>query len=142
VQNVVFPGARTAQRQAVNAAMSSDFTVQPIAAALPANNAVGEARTASIQPPPRTGTALPASVPMPIPNPTLRFDPLLGLVVIEFYSTAGAVTTSVPSQRQLEEYQKWNVSHLGQSPDGLPEKASTILPGPEHHVKTVTPKQK
>ncbi len=39
------------------------------------------------------------------PNPTLRLVPALGLVVIEFVSKSGAVTTSIPSQRELTAYQ-------------------------------------
>jgi hypothetical protein len=39
------------------------------------------------------------------PNPTLRLDPALGLVVIEFVSKSGAITSSIPSQRQLTAYQ-------------------------------------
>ena len=76
---------------------------------------------------------------MPIPNPTLRFDPVLGLVVIEFYSTTGAVTTSVPSQRQLQEYQRWNVTHLGQTPDGITDPGAPSAATPEHGVKKTTP---
>jgi len=34
-----------------------------------------------------------------LPNPTLRLDPALGLVVIEFLSKSGSVTSSIPSQR-------------------------------------------
>lgn len=77
---------------------------------------------------------------MPMPNPTLRFDPVLGLVVIEFYSTTGTVTTSVPSQRQLHEYQKWNVTHLGQNPHGITDSSPMISPELENHAKKVTPK--
>jgi hypothetical protein len=39
------------------------------------------------------------------PNPTLRLDSALGLVVIEFVSKSGAITSSIPSQRQLTAYQ-------------------------------------
>jgi hypothetical protein len=37
-------------------------------------------------------------------NPTLQFDGRLGLLVIEFHDTSGKITTSIPSQRQLEAY--------------------------------------
>jgi hypothetical protein len=40
-----------------------------------------------------------------VPNPTLRLDPALGLVVIEFLGKGGAVTTSIPTQRELAAYQ-------------------------------------
>lgn len=54
--------------------------------------------------------AAPATTRAPAPpgaNPTLRFDPVLGLVVIEFHNAAGAVTSSVPSQRQIDAYRRW-----------------------------------
>src|ERR1700733_3527174 len=37
-------------------------------------------------------------------NPSFRFDPTVGLVVIEFHDNTGAVSNSIPSQRQLEAY--------------------------------------
>jgi hypothetical protein len=37
-------------------------------------------------------------------NPTLKFDSTLGLLVIEFRDSSGNVSTSIPSQRQLEAY--------------------------------------
>ncbi len=40
------------------------------------------------------------------PNPTLRLDATLGIVVIEFFNGSGAVTTSIPSQQQLRAYQE------------------------------------
>jgi hypothetical protein len=41
------------------------------------------------------------------------------MVVIEFHNTSGALTTSIPSQRQLAAYQKWSVTHIGPAPSGL-----------------------
>jgi hypothetical protein len=38
------------------------------------------------------------------PSPTLRLDPALGLVVIEFLGKTGAVTSSIPTQQQLQAY--------------------------------------
>jgi hypothetical protein len=40
----------------------------------------------------------------PFANPSLRLDPSLGLVVIEFRNDAGTVTRSIPNQRQIEAY--------------------------------------
>ena len=39
------------------------------------------------------------------PNPTLRLDPALGLVVIEFVGKSGAISSSIPTQRELTAYQ-------------------------------------
>src|SRR5271163_4683313 len=37
-------------------------------------------------------------------NPSYQFDPTVGLVVLEFHDNTGAVSNSIPSQRQLEAY--------------------------------------
>jgi len=37
-------------------------------------------------------------------NPSFRFDPTVGLVVIQFHDDNGVVTNSIPSQRQLQAY--------------------------------------
>jgi hypothetical protein len=50
-------------------------------------------------------TTEPAATTAGNPNPTLRLDPALGLVVIEFVSKSGAVTMSIPTQRELTAYQ-------------------------------------
>lgn len=95
--------------------MSSDISVQSIVPARSANDAVGGAITASVQPSPQPE---PVAKSPPIYNPTLRFDSRLGLVVIEFRNDTGGVTTSVPSQRQLEAYQRWATAHIGPAPPG------------------------
>ena len=46
-----------------------------------------------------------------MPNPQLRLDAALGLVVIEFRDESGTVTTSIPSQRQLDAYRMWEQQH-------------------------------
>lgn len=57
---------------------------EPEAHAAPAPHATAQARAA--------GT----------PNPTLRLDPALGLVVMQFHS--GEQTESIPTQQQLDAY--------------------------------------
>ena len=39
-----------------------------------------------------------------LPNPSLRLDSQLGLVVIEFRNDSGGVTESIPTPRQLQAY--------------------------------------
>ncbi len=95
--------------------MSNDITVQAvIAPRLGGDAATGPKPTAETAPP-----AEPTAAPSPIANPTLRLDAALGLVVIEFRNDAGAVTTSIPSQRQLEAYQRWETTRLGPAPDAV-----------------------
>ena len=59
-----------------------------------------------------------------IANPSLRLDPALGLVVLEFHSDSGAVTSSIPSERQLEAYQRWTQAGIGAPPGGLGSRAT------------------
>jgi hypothetical protein len=95
--------------------MPNDITVQPAATVRPTGDSLGEMKSSpTARAPPQ-----PMAAPLPTPNPTLRLDPALGMVVIEFHDTTGALTTSIPSQRQLAAYQKWSVTHVGPTPSGL-----------------------
>jgi len=53
-------------------------------------------------------------------NPTLKFDSTLGLLVIEFKDSSGNVSTSIPSQRQLEAYRLHQQPLPGQSQTAAP----------------------
>ena len=54
---------------------------------------------------PAPAPAAPAAKPVPLfVNPSFQFDPTVGLVVLEFHDNTGAVSNSIPSQRQLEAY--------------------------------------
>jgi hypothetical protein len=57
---------------------------------------------AKAEPYPPTRSA--AAAAQPYVNPSLRLDPALGLVVIEFRDEAGELTSTIPSQRQIEAY--------------------------------------
>lgn len=52
------------------------------------------------------------------PNPTLRLDPALGVVVVAFHDEHGAVTTSIPTQQQLDAYRTWERTGGGPPPHG------------------------
>jgi hypothetical protein len=39
-----------------------------------------------------------------LPNPRLTVDPSVNRVVLEYFSTSGVLTNSIPSQSQLEAY--------------------------------------
>src|SRR5580692_12817649 len=54
--------------------------------------------------------------PSPSPNPTLQLDAALGLVVLEFRNNSGAITSSIPSQQQLQAYQQWQETRVGAAP--------------------------
>ena len=95
---------------AVNVAMSSDLTVQSVAPPRPSSDVVGDQRAAATAIAYQVAVTAPSS---PLPNPSLRLDAALGLVVIEFRNDDGAITTSIPSERQLRAYQRWQTSQPG-----------------------------
>ena len=93
--------------------MPIDLAIQPLTVVRTGAEIVREAKAAASQPPSQPESA---ATPSPIANPSLRLDPALGIVVLEFRNGAGAVTTSIPSQRQLQAYQRWAQTHSGQAP--------------------------
>ena len=118
--------------------MSNDIAFQPVATVRPTGDSLDEMKISpTARAPPQ-----PVSTPLPTPNPTLRLDTALGMVVIEFHNTSGALTTSIPSQRQLAAYQKWSVTHIGPNPSGAHTNAPQLPSAPkvEAHVPpAVTP---
>jgi hypothetical protein len=93
--------------------MPNDISLPAIAAVRAGSSSAAEPRTPATEP----AQAVPAAAP-PVANPTLRLDAALGLVVIEFRNDSGEITTSIPSERQLQEYQRWEQTKLGPAPDG------------------------
>jgi hypothetical protein len=70
-----------------------------------------------------------ASAPTPAPaatapflNPQMTIDPALGITVIEFLSSTGAVENSIPSQHQLDAYRQ---AQAEQTP---PTPAASVAP--------------
>lgn len=104
---------------AVNLAMSNELTVQAVGAVPATSEAVVKPKHVPVARVPASATSA-----TPMPNPYLRLNAALGLVVIEFRDNSGdAVTTSIPSQRQLEAYQRWDVTHFGPTPSGFGAKS-------------------
>lgn len=65
------------------------------------------------------GAAPPASVPeVGPPNPRLRIDRDLGMVVIEFRDATGNISNSLPSERELKAYRA-SVNYGAGLPDRL-----------------------
>jgi hypothetical protein len=50
------------------------------------------------------------------PNPTVRLDAALGVVVVAFHDEHGVVTTTIPTQQQLDAYRTWERTRSGQPP--------------------------
>jgi hypothetical protein len=61
----------------------------------------------------------------PFPNPTLRLDPGLALVVIEFRDGAGEVRDTIPTQAQLDAYRSWERNKSGTPPPGQRDEVDT-----------------
>jgi hypothetical protein len=53
--------------------------------------------------PPGEAVAIPAAGPA-LPNPALRLDPGLGIVVLEFRSAHGPRAETIPTRRELDAY--------------------------------------
>jgi hypothetical protein len=51
---------------------------------------------------PRQGA--PVKVPPPLSNPSVRLDPQLNIVILEFYNADGEITRKLPTERQLRAY--------------------------------------
>lgn len=47
----------------------------------------------------------PAQAPW-TPNPSLCIDPALGIVILEFHDRPGAVTSTIPTARQIDDYRR------------------------------------
>lgn len=58
--------------------------------------------------PPRVASGAPGS-----PNPSLRLDPALGIVVLQFSAGTGSGTTTIPSQQQLNAYRDGSATPPG-----------------------------
>jgi len=105
----------------------SDKRVMPPDLTVPA---VAGQQAAQITPTPParalTEAAPTASAPQ-FPNPSLRLDHGLGLVVIEFHDHGGEVTRSIPSQRQIDAYRSHRIDTLpgARAQDPPPQPAET-----------------
>lgn len=90
--------------------MPNDLSVPRLGG--PSPGAAGAAEPAATAPAP-PGVSPPHRS---FPNPTLRLDPALGIVVIEFRDSQGAVKSSIPTQHQLDAYRNWERTRTGPSP--------------------------
>lgn len=91
--------------------MPNDITVSRVAGPAPG----GAASQPTPAPPAQASVSTPAR---PFPNPTLRLDPTLGMVVIEFRDASGTVKNSIPTQQQLDAYRAAERTHSGHPGDG------------------------
>jgi hypothetical protein len=91
--------------------MPNEMTIQ----AIPALSASAEKPADASGEPSASSHATPGSeTPQLFVNPTLQFNSTLGLLVIQFRDTQGNITTSIPSQRQLQAYRLHELPLPGQ----------------------------
>ncbi len=83
------------------------------------------ARASRVTPGPvATDAPMPAVAPV-IPNPRLRLDAPLGMVVLEFRSAGGDVANTIPSPRQMAAYRAAAVSDAP-VPVGIRERQAPV----------------
>jgi hypothetical protein len=102
--------------------MPSDLTIRAVSSAAGPNENVVQPKPESVIPP---ANASPPQTGPPIFNPTLHFDAALGLVVIEFRDASGQVTTTIPTQRQMDAYRMWSAPLPGGGTPPAKAQAST-----------------
>ena len=110
----------------------------PISSLSPAAPIAGASAPAPLQ---RHGAAVapapPPAAPPPVApplaagvgNPSQHLDPGLGVVVIEFHNTAGAVTGTIPTEQQLQAYRRWEDTRVGPPAEAGTIQAATVAAG-------------
>lgn len=103
--------------------MTTDLTLRPLSAVEPTRTV--ERMMASVS------TAQPEVMTPVTPNPRLRLDSSLGMVVLEFRGTSGEVANTIPSSRAIEAYRAAALSDTPM-PIGVPPRGhATSLPEAE-----------
>jgi hypothetical protein len=77
---------------------------------------------------PRSSTPVTTSTPKPVAlfvNPSYRFDPTVGLEVIEFHDNSGTVSNTIPSARQLQAYRDHQATPPGEQASQTPSTPPT-----------------
>jgi len=83
--------------------VSGDFAIGAI---LPGLVPVSGTPGGSVAPVSSNGTAGAVSSAGSPPNPSVYLDPALNLVVLAFFDAQGNLTSTVPSEQQLQAYQR------------------------------------
>lgn len=101
--------------------MPGDLAIQSILAA-------GAAARPATVPAVAPATLPPAYADGERPNPSMRIDPALGLVVVEFRDAAGRVTASLPDARQLDAYHAAQRAAVQPAANAVLHKPATRMP--------------
>jgi hypothetical protein len=103
--------------------MPNDLSIQAVAQPNPGSGAAAPAKPAVAAAPVEQTTPTATDAP----NPTLALNAALGLVVIEFRNSTGAVVSSIPTAQQIQAYQAWQDSGIGRPPN-LGASMTTAVP--------------
>jgi hypothetical protein len=103
--------------------MPNDLSIPAVAQPNPGSSAAAPSKPAVAAAPVEQTTPTATDAP----NPTLALNAALGLVVIEFRNSTGAVVSSIPTTRQIQAYQAWQDTGIGRPPN-LGASMSTAAP--------------
>lgn len=96
--------------------MSNQLSIQSGLSAVGAGENTALSR-GSTPPPAPVQTPVAKVAPKPVQlfvNPSYQFDPTVGIEVIQFHDNTGAVTSSIPSARQLAAYHSHQATPPGE----------------------------
>lgn len=103
--------------------MSNELTIPPVRIKATTTDApkATPPRPAPVEPQPAAvGTYV---------NPALRLDAELGLVVIEFRDDSGTLTSTIPSERQIQAYRSHQETPPGREPQPRRDPVASAPPG-------------
>lgn len=97
--------------------MSSEIALSRVVAVPASMEAARDRPMPPVQPYPadRSPDKLAPAAP---PNPTMRLDPALEIVVLEFRDDNGRVRNTIPTEQQLAAYRNWDRTQTGEPPRG------------------------
>ncbi|WP_149536003.1 hypothetical protein [Siccirubricoccus phaeus] len=86
------------------------------------------------------GAAAPAQTFQATPNPAMKLDPRLGLVVLQFRDDQGQVTATLPTERELAAYRNAGKRPAASpAPPGSGGAGTAALPGPAQVAAAASP---
>jgi hypothetical protein len=95
--------------------MSNELSIQ---AGLPVSGSGISAAPTRSSAPTTASTAKPVAL---FVNPSFRFDPTVGIEVIQFHDATGTVSNTIPSARQLQAYRTHQQTPPGEQTPTIPK---------------------
>jgi hypothetical protein len=86
--------------------MSGGLSITAVAATGGPTTSSSFASHTALTPVPPAPSSGQKSGALPFPDPKMAIDPSLGISVLEYLSSSGAIVSSIPSQQQLQSYQQ------------------------------------